>query len=167
MLTVQKLRHTHIDDSEIGNKGELVGYRDGSFVFGMLKKMNINDSKLKSYNTFEPMDTTLRKGSQNGGVSAITFPKGSPEAASCIQQREPTVTSERLSLDSFKGLFLIAGLSSTSALMIFIFKFLCNNGEILVSQGSSVSQKLVAIAKTFDRFESHKSNNTVGEATVE
>ncbi|GKB08377.1 hydroquinone glucosyltransferase [Tanacetum coccineum] len=173
--------HEEEDDSEIRNKGELVGYQDGSFVFGMLKKMNLNDSKLKSYNTFEQMDTTLKKGSQNGGVSAITFPKGSPlvldfsravlqvteeqmaniskqmfgEAASCIQQREPTVTSDRLSLDSFKGLFLIAGLSSTSALMIFIFKFLYNNGEILVSQGSSVSQKLAAIAKTFDRFESH------------
>ncbi|GJX33892.1 reverse transcriptase domain-containing protein [Tanacetum coccineum] len=91
----------------------------------------------------------------------FTFPKGSPlvlefsravlqvteeqmtniskqmfgEVASCIHQREPTVTPDRLSLDSFKGLFLIAGLSSTSALMIFIFKFLYNNREILVSQG--------------------------------
>nr|GEY43580.1 glutamate receptor 2.1 [Tanacetum cinerariifolium] len=158
--------HEEEDDSEIRNKGELVRYRDGSFVFGMLKKMNLNDSKLKSYNTFEQMDTALKKGSQNGGVFAIvdelpyirgllfkyctkytitsaiykttgfafTFPKGSPlvldfsraflqvteeqmkniskqmfgEAASCIQQRVPTVTTDRLSLDSFKGLFLIA-----------------------------------------------------------
>ncbi|GJS00401.1 glutamate receptor 2.8-like protein [Tanacetum coccineum] len=225
MLTVQQLRPTYTDVSELRNKGELVGYRNGSFVFGMLKKMNFDDSKLKGYSTYEQFDTALKKGSQNGGVSAIVdelpyirsflskyctkyeitgpiyntagfglaFPKGSPlvpdfsravlqvteeqmmniskqwfeEAASCIQQREPTVTSDRLSLDSFKVLFLIAGLSSTSALMIFIFKFLYNNGEILVSQGSSVSQKLAAIAKTFDRFESHKSNKTVGEATVD
>ena len=88
------------------------------------------------------------------------------EAASCIQQREPTVTSDRLSLDSFKGLFLIAGLSSTSALMIFIFKFSYNNREILVSQGS-VSQKLVAIAKSFDSHKNDKSNKTVQEATVD
>nr|GEY38012.1 hypothetical protein [Tanacetum cinerariifolium] len=126
--------HKEEDDSKIRNKGELVRYRDGSFVFGMLKKMNLNDSKLKSYNTFEQMDTALKKGSQNGGVFAITFLKGSPlvldfsraflqvteeqmkniskqmfgEAASCIQQRVPTVTTDRLSLDSFKGLFLIA-----------------------------------------------------------
>ncbi|KAI7732455.1 hypothetical protein M8C21_001985, partial [Ambrosia artemisiifolia] len=42
-------------------------------------------------------------------------------AASCDQQNGAKVNSDRLRLDSFKGLFLIAGLSSTSALLLFFF----------------------------------------------
>ncbi|PWA43291.1 Extracellular ligand-binding receptor [Artemisia annua] len=34
-------------------------------------QMNFDDSMLKSYNTFEQIDTALKKGSQNGGASAI------------------------------------------------------------------------------------------------
>ncbi|GJS00397.1 glutamate receptor 2.8-like protein [Tanacetum coccineum] len=224
MLTVQQLRPTYTNISEIKDKGESIGYQEGSFVVDILKKMNFHDSMLKNYSTFEQMDTALKKGSQNGGVSAIVderpyirgflskyctnytitgsiyktagfgfaFPKGSPlfpdfsravlqvteeqmmniskqwfgEADNCIQQREARMSSDRLSLDSFKGLFLIAGLSSTSALVIFIFKFLYKNKELLVSHGS-VSQKLAAIVTTFDEFKDNESKKTVPEATVD
>ncbi|GJS00399.1 glutamate receptor 2.8-like protein [Tanacetum coccineum] len=224
MLTVQQLRPTYTNISEIKDKGESIGYQEGSFVVDILKKMNFNDSTLKNYSTFEQMDTALKKGSQNGGVSAIVderpyirgflskyctnytitgsiyktagfgfaFPKGSSlfpdftravlqvteeqmtniskqwfgEAENCIQQSEARMSSDRLSLDSFKGLFLIAGLSSTSALVIFIFKFLYKNKELLVSHGS-VSQKLAAIVTTFDEFKDNESKKTVPEATVD
>nr|GEX90798.1 glutamate receptor 2.8-like [Tanacetum cinerariifolium] len=224
MLTVPQLRPTYTDISEIKDKGESIGYQEGSFVVDILKKMKFDDSKLQNYSNFEQMDIALKKGSQNGGVSAIVderpyitgflskyctnytitgsiyktagfgfaFQKGSPlfpdfsravlqvteeqmmniskqwfgDASSCIQHRESTVTSDRLSLDSFKGLFLIAGLSSTSALLIFIFKFLYKNKKLLLSQGS-VSQKLAAIVTTFDEFKDNESKKTVPEATVE
>ncbi|XP_071686046.1 glutamate receptor 2.7-like [Rutidosis leptorrhynchoides] len=87
------------------------------------------------------------------------------ETVTCDQQNEATVASDRLTLDSFKGLFLIAGLSSTSALVIFLLTFLYQNRQMLVSQ-SSVSEKLAAIARTYDRFKDDVSKSTVPEAAV-
>lgn len=80
-------------------------------------------------------------------------------AAGCDEQNGAKVTSDSLTLDSFKGPFLIAGLSSTSALIIFLLMFLYENRDELVSQGS-ISQKLAAIAKTFDD-ESRKPSDEV------
>ncbi|XAR49808.1 hypothetical protein NMG60_11003955 [Bertholletia excelsa] len=60
-----------------------------------------------------------------------------------------TVNSESLNLDSFKGLFLIAGISSFLALIIFTAIFLYENRDILVSE-EPIRQKLAAMAKTFD-----------------
>ncbi|KAI3814876.1 hypothetical protein L1987_14523 [Smallanthus sonchifolius] len=81
------------------------------------------------------------------------------EEASCDQGAK--ANSDGLGLDSFKGVFLISGLSSTSALLIFFFMFLYQNRETLVSQ-DPVSQKVAVIAKTFDVYkgddESRKSN---------
>ncbi|KAL4565881.1 hypothetical protein LXL04_029987 [Taraxacum kok-saghyz] len=56
---------------------------------------------------------------------------------------------DKLKLESFKGLFFVAGLSSTCALVVFMFTFLYENKEILVSN-CSVHQKLTAIAQSFD-----------------
>ena len=67
------------------------------------------------------------------------------------------MTSGRLSLDSFKGLFLIAGLSSTSALMISILRFLYENKGILASEGS-ILQKIYAIVRTFDEEKDQSSD---------
>ncbi|KAI3716386.1 hypothetical protein L6452_23691 [Arctium lappa] len=80
-------------------------------------------------------------------------------AAGCDEQKGAKVTSDSLTLDSFKGPFLIAGLSSTSALIIFLLMFLYENRDKLVSEGS-ISQKLAAIAKTFDD-ESRKTSEVV------
>ncbi|KAM0020330.1 putative periplasmic binding protein-like I [Helianthus debilis subsp. tardiflorus] len=87
-------------------------------------------------------------------------------AASCDQQNGAKVNSDRLRLDSFKGLFLIAGLSSTSALLVFFFRFLHQNREILVSQ-DSLSQKIAAIAKTFDVFKDDEVRKSNVEEAVE
>lgn len=81
-------------------------------------------------------------------------------AATCDQQNGAKVNSGTLKLESFKGLFLIAGLSSTLALLVFFFRFLHQNREILVSQ-DSVSQKIAAIFKIFDVYkddETRKAN---------
>ncbi|XP_049363385.1 glutamate receptor 2.8-like [Solanum verrucosum] len=58
-------------------------------------------------------------------------------------------TSDSLTLDSFKGLFLIAGVSAGSALLIFFFIFLYQNREILATD-DSIQKRLAAIAKVFD-----------------
>nr|GEW96677.1 glutamate receptor 2.8-like [Tanacetum cinerariifolium] len=88
------------------------------------------------------------------------------EPTSCNKQNEASVTSDRLTLDSFKGLFIIAGLSSTSALLFFLLKFLYEVREMLVSQGS-VGQKLTSIAKTFDLFKDGESKTTTAEAVAD
>lgn len=60
------------------------------------------------------------------------------------------ITSESLTPDSFKGLFLIAGLSSSSALAIFLSMFLYENRVILASD-TSIKRKLVGLARVFYR----------------
>ncbi|OIT29643.1 PREDICTED: glutamate receptor 2.8-like [Nicotiana attenuata] len=67
----------------------------------------------------------------------------------CPEKDGMVITSDRLKLDSFKGLFLIAGVSAGSALLTFLLIFLYQNREILATD-DSIWQKLSAIAKAFD-----------------
>ncbi|XP_071686038.1 glutamate receptor 2.8-like [Rutidosis leptorrhynchoides] len=85
------------------------------------------------------------------------------DSAGCDQQNEAAVTSDKLTLDSFKGLFLIAGLSSTSALMLFFLRFVYQN-RLMLSSEDTVTQKLVAIAKTFDGYKDDESKRVTTEA---
>ncbi|XP_010914101.1 glutamate receptor 2.7 [Elaeis guineensis] len=71
MLTVQQLQPTVTDVNELLKNGEHVGYQDGSFVLGMLKKMNFKDDKLRNYSTVDQYAQALRNGSAHGGVAAI------------------------------------------------------------------------------------------------
>ncbi|XP_042019763.1 glutamate receptor 2.8-like [Salvia splendens] len=59
-------------------------------------------------------------------------------------------SSQRLNLDSFKGLFVIAGVSSTLALAIFLSRFLYENRYLLEST-ASVKEKLLGLARIFSR----------------
>ena len=78
------------------------------------------------------------------------------EPTSCDQQKGASVTSDTLTLESFKGLFIIAGLSATSALLIFLFRFSYEVKDMLASQGS-LGEKLSSIAKTFDVYKDSES----------
>ncbi|KAJ0833664.1 putative periplasmic binding protein-like I [Helianthus annuus] len=75
--------------------------------------------------------------------------------ADCSEQ-DMVSRSGRLSLDSFLGLFLIAGVSSTCALIIYLFIFLYENKDMLLSDGS-IRQKLSAIATTFNQEKQEES----------
>ncbi|KAH0660668.1 hypothetical protein KY289_029416 [Solanum tuberosum] len=66
----------------------------------------------------------------------------------CPKQDGMAIASS-LTLDSFKGLFLIAGVSAGSALLVFFVIFLYQNREILATD-DSIGKKLCAIAKVFD-----------------
>ncbi|KAM7476159.1 hypothetical protein LguiB_023402 [Lonicera macranthoides] len=89
--------------------------------------------------------------------------------ANCREQDGGAVlTSNRLTLDSFRGLFIIAAISSSTALVIYLFIFLNDNRDILASD-DPILQKLYAIAKTFDEEKenlstaSKKVTETTGE----
>ncbi|KAF3664568.1 hypothetical protein FXO38_10074 [Capsicum annuum] len=67
----------------------------------------------------------------------------------CPQKDAVSIISDSLVLDSFKGLFLTAGVSAGSALLIYVFIFIYQNREILATN-DSIGQKISAIAKAFD-----------------
>ncbi|CAL5361045.1 unnamed protein product [Camellia sinensis] len=81
------------------------------------------------------------------------------EEANCAEQEGSKVVSDSLTLDSFKGLFLIAAVSSFSALIIFLSIFLYDNRNVLTSNEYSIREKIAAIAKNFDE-EKDKSSDT-------
>lgn len=66
------------------------------------------------------------------------------------QSKESEITSARLNVDSFKGLFVIAGVSSSSALAIFLLTFLYDHRYILTST-ASLKHKIYQLAKNFSR----------------
>ncbi|CAK9152624.1 unnamed protein product, partial [Ilex paraguariensis] len=87
------------------------------------------------------------------------------DKADCPEQDGAVVTSDCLKLQSFMGLFLIAGISSSLALIIFLLIFLHENRDVLASH-DSVWQKLVAMAKIFDE-EKENSRNVSKKMTTE
>ncbi|KAL8458834.1 hypothetical protein ACS0TY_036369 [Phlomoides rotata] len=78
------------------------------------------------------------------------------EEKECIGSDGTMITSESLSLDSFKGLFLIAGLSSSLALVIFFVTFLREQRDILTST-ASIKQKLHDLARVFTQGKTEES----------
>ncbi|OIT19159.1 PREDICTED: glutamate receptor 2.9-like [Nicotiana attenuata] len=85
----------------------------------------------------------------------------------CPEKNGMVITSDSLTLDSFKGLFLIAGVSAGSALLTFLLIFLHQNREIFATD-DSIWQKLSALAKVFDevrdnsnvKSEKHEANES-------
>lgn len=210
MLTVEQLQPTVTDVNELIKKGENVGYLEGSFVLGLLKKLNFDESKLKVYKSPQECDEAFSKGTTKGGIAAafdempyikvllskycskytmvqpmyktngfgFGFPKGSPlvadisrailnvfetekmdkiEKAWFEQKACPdsstTVSSNSLSLDSFWGLFLIAGTTSIVALIIFLVTFLHEHKHILMRSSSenSIWKGIILVARKFDK----------------
>ncbi|KAH7858037.1 hypothetical protein Vadar_019379 [Vaccinium darrowii] len=80
------------------------------------------------------------------------------EEAQCEEQDGTRVTSDSLDVESFKGLFLVAGTSSCFALIVFLSIFLYDNRLILASNNSSLWQKLIAVAKNFDEKKENSSD---------
>ncbi|KZV23961.1 glutamate receptor 2.8-like [Dorcoceras hygrometricum] len=70
MLTVQQLQPAIKDVNVLLENKDYVGYMKGSFVHGLLRKMNFDESRLVAFNSPEEMDQLLSKGSGNGGIAA-------------------------------------------------------------------------------------------------
>ncbi|XP_058210533.1 glutamate receptor 2.2-like isoform X2 [Rhododendron vialii] len=71
------------------------------------------------------------------------------EGATCAEQDGAKVVSDSLTLDSFKGLFIVAAIASFFALILFLSIFLFENWDTLASHELSIREKLIAMAKTF------------------
>ncbi|XP_058226990.1 glutamate receptor 2.7-like isoform X2 [Rhododendron vialii] len=79
------------------------------------------------------------------------------EGATCAEQDGAKVISDSLTLDSFKGLFIVAAVASFSALILFLSIFIYENWDTLASHDSSIREKLIAIAKTFNEEKDNSS----------
>ncbi|XP_058068556.1 glutamate receptor 2.7-like [Magnolia sinica] len=216
MLTVQQLQPTITDVKDLIKNGDYVGYQEGSFVLGLLKRLNFDESKLRVYYSPEDYAEALSKGSGNGGVAAIfdeipyillflgrycglytmvgptyktdgfgfAFPRGSPlvpdfsrailnvtegdtmleieqkwfgQQTACLDRSasQASVTSNNLTLDSFWGLFLIAGTASALAFFIFLVRFLHQNWHISPTPDEPITFRrwIYHLAKRFDEID--------------
>ncbi|XP_056174684.1 glutamate receptor 2.1-like isoform X2 [Syzygium oleosum] len=206
LLVVQNLQPTVTDVDQLLKSGENVGYQHGSFVYGMLKQMKFDDSRLISYQSPEECNALLSNRSAKGGIAAafhevpylklilsqycnkytmipafktagfgFVFPKGSPlvpdisrailnvtegpkmteienawlTLKSNCQNSNSLVSSNSLGLDSFWGLFLIAGASAFSALLIFMVMFIKRNWHDVISSSGSLWEKTVELGRRF------------------
>ncbi|KAF3446142.1 hypothetical protein FNV43_RR11321 [Rhamnella rubrinervis] len=75
------------------------------------------------------------------------------DSANCSLDSKPSISSNSLSLDSFWGLFLIAGVGSLSALIIFAGLFIYNHRHMLLQSDSktSVWRRIGVMFRTFDQ----------------
>ncbi|XP_024199279.1 glutamate receptor 2.8 [Rosa chinensis] len=216
LLTVPKLRPAVNDINDLLRNGDNVGYMRGAYVYGLLKEVKFDDSKLKAYGSMEEIDDALSKGSANGGIAAIVhetpymkllvakycskytmigpifktdgfgfaFPKNSPLVSDITQailnltddglmtkiedkwikkdsnckDSDGNFSSSALGLDSFWGLFLIAGIASIFALIIFVTSFLYEHKHVLMPPDSGTS-KLKRIRTMFEIFNEKKLNS--------
>ncbi|KAI3870039.1 hypothetical protein MKW92_011823 [Papaver armeniacum] len=70
MLLANRFQPTFSDVNLLINNGYNVGYRNGSFIQGMLKQMGFDESNLKGYGTPEECDEAFSKERQDGGIVA-------------------------------------------------------------------------------------------------
>ena len=70
LLTVEKLQPTVTDIKELSKKAEKVGFKQGSFVEGILKGLDFAESQLIRYQSPEELNDLFVKGSANGGIAA-------------------------------------------------------------------------------------------------
>ncbi|KAF8038745.1 hypothetical protein BT93_B1330 [Corymbia citriodora subsp. variegata] len=206
LLVVQNLQPTMTDMDQLLKSGEKVGYQHGSFLYGMLKQMKFDDSRLIYYRSPEECDALLSKGSAKGGIGAafdevpyiklvfsqycnkytmiptlktagfgFIFPKGSPlvqdisrailnvtqgpkmrkientwfpSKSNCLDSTN-SASSNSLDLDSFWGLFFIAGAVAVLALLIFMVMLVKRSWHEVESSPSSLQEKIVLLGRRF------------------
>ncbi|KAM1012682.1 hypothetical protein ACFX2C_042905 [Malus domestica] len=141
LLTVQQLQPTVTDVKDLVKNGVHVGYMNGSFVYELLKEIGFEESKLKAVNSMEESDEALSKGSGKGGIAAVID-----------ETPNMKLFVANLGLESFWGLFLIAGAASILALVIFAVSFLYNNRHILKHAEHSRASKWGRVRAMFEIF---------------
>ncbi|BAS96557.1 Os06g0190500, partial [Oryza sativa Japonica Group] len=71
ILTVKRFKPSVTYLDQLLNNGDYVGYQEGSFVNSFLTRRGFSERRLRSYTKKQEYAEALRKGSKNGGVSAI------------------------------------------------------------------------------------------------
>ncbi|RWR75368.1 glutamate receptor 2.7-like protein [Cinnamomum micranthum f. kanehirae] len=71
MLTIQQLQPAINDIDDLIKNRENVGYQNANFVGDILRRLKVEESKLKTYETVEEYAEALSKGTKKGGAGAI------------------------------------------------------------------------------------------------
>jgi hypothetical protein len=71
ILTAKRLRASVTGLDQLVRNGDYIGHQDGAFVRSFLIKQGAKEEKLRHYSNQAQYAEALRKGSRNGGVSAI------------------------------------------------------------------------------------------------
>ncbi|CAN6214743.1 unnamed protein product [Urochloa humidicola] len=71
MLTAKRLRPSVTGLDQLIKNGDYIGYQEGAFVQSFLRNKGANEHKLMPFKNQSEYAEALRKGSKNGGVSAI------------------------------------------------------------------------------------------------
>ncbi|TVU12250.1 hypothetical protein EJB05_45885, partial [Eragrostis curvula] len=71
MLTAKRLQPSVTNLNQLMLNGDYIGYKDGTFVRSFLRKEGFPDERLRAYINQTEYAEALRKGSRNGGVSAV------------------------------------------------------------------------------------------------
>ena len=75
MLTVQKLQPTVTDVNLLIRNNDYVGYLQGSFVYGVLKKLNFDESRLIEYDSSEKLHELLSNGRIAAAFNEVPYIK--------------------------------------------------------------------------------------------
>ncbi|KAF3554592.1 hypothetical protein F2Q69_00014824 [Brassica cretica] len=156
LLTSQQLHPTVTIINRLLEKGEVVGYQSSSFVLERLRESGFSDAKLVNYHGSEHCDELLSKGSARGGVSHWIPPLVADVSRAILKVEEsnkanqlenawfkkidesfpdpltgpdpnPSVSFQKLGIDSFWVLFLTAAVVCAFALGKCMFHFLKEN----------------------------------------
>ncbi|CAL5051503.1 unnamed protein product [Urochloa decumbens] len=71
MLTAKRLRPSVTGLDQLVRNVDSIGYQEGAFVQSFLRNKGVKENKLKAFKNQTEYAEALRKGSKNGGVSAI------------------------------------------------------------------------------------------------
>ncbi|CAL5044116.1 unnamed protein product [Urochloa decumbens] len=71
MLTAKRLQPSVTGLDQLVRNGDSIGYQEGAFVRSFLRNKGVKENKLKAFKNQTEYAEALRKGSKNGGVSAI------------------------------------------------------------------------------------------------
>ncbi|WJX35445.1 hypothetical protein P8452_23435 [Trifolium repens] len=161
--------------NELFIKGSVNGGIDAAFEEVPYVKHFLGMYSCSKYVMVEPRFKT--------GGFGFAFPKGSPlvadisrailnvtqgdkmktiektwfKEAICLDSNTKISSNNNLGLESFWGLFLIAGVSSLLALLIFVITFICQNKHILLNNdpNTSVWQRVCILIRIFDQRDSN------------
>ncbi|KAF3778141.1 Glutamate receptor 2-8 [Nymphaea thermarum] len=180
ILTVQQFQPEATDLQALINQGQKIGYQSGSFVKDMLKMKNARDEQIVALSTDQEYADALLNETVAAIVDEIpyikVFPKGSPlvsdvssailnvtegESMSKIERSwlgsqttcadaQDQLTSNRLPLYSFRGLFLLTGTVSLGAVIIFFFFFVLDYLKSNDSRRQGLWQTMLSVVKHFD-----------------
>ncbi|KAH6790011.1 hypothetical protein C2S51_005017 [Perilla frutescens var. frutescens] len=132
-------------------------------VIGTYKKSGFGFAFQKGSPLAPDVSRAIMEVRENGKMDGISRTWFGEEGCGCRNVTDGA-SKAPLKLDNFKGLFIISGVSSLSALAVSLFTFFYKNRHVLASR-ASFKRKLSELAGAFDRERDEKSSSSSSKET--